>query len=146
MAFQFALEAVLRVRESIERREERALQSIQLDIVRILQAIQELRLAIGAAYLARERALVQTLTGGHLQTLIWEEEGAEQRLGSMLGRLQVLEGARDEQVAVYQAAHQSREMLTDMRTKQRNVYEREWLRAEQKRLDDIFMARRHRLL
>ena len=43
------------------------------------------------------------------------------------------------------AAHREREMLSDMMKKQKDIYEREWLRDEQKRLDDIFMARRHRV-
>lgn len=145
MAFQFSLAAVLRVRESMERREERALQTIQLEVARVLHQIEQLSTAIGGAHRARETALQQTISGGHLHTLLWEEQGAEQRLKSMLAKLQVLEQARDEQMKVYQAAHREREMLTDMRKKQKDLYERERLREEQKRLDDLFMARRHRV-
>jgi flagellar biosynthesis chaperone FliJ len=76
---------------------------------------------------------------------LWKEQAAEQRLRSMLGQLQVLEQTRDKQMKVYQAAHREREMLTDIRKRQKDMYEREWLREEQKRLDDTFMARRHRL-
>jgi flagellar export protein FliJ len=145
MAFQFSLAAVLRLRESVEKREERALQSIQLEVARILQAIEQLGVAIGGAHRDRETALQQTISGGHLHSLLWEEQAAEQQLQSMLGQLQVLEEARDKQMKVYQSAHREREMLTDMRKKQKDIYEREWLREEQKRLDDIFMARRHRI-
>jgi flagellar export protein FliJ len=145
MAFQFPLAVVLRVRESIERREERALQSIQLDVARALHQIEQLIAAIGGADRAREKALQQTISGGHLQSLLGEEQAAEQQLKSMLGQLQVLEQEREAQMKVYQAAHRDREMLTDMLKKQKDVYEREWLREEQKRLDDIFMARRHRI-
>jgi flagellar export protein FliJ len=145
MAFHFSLAAVLRVRESVEEREERALKSIQLEMARTRHQIEELRAAIGGAHWAREKALQQTIPGGHLHTLLWEEQAAEQRLKSMLGQLQVLEQTRDKQMKVYQAAHREREMLTDIRKRQKDIYEREWLREEQKRLDDIFMARRHRL-
>ncbi len=145
MAFQFSLAAVLRVRESIEEREECALQSIQLDVARARHQIEELSTAIGSAQFAREKALQETISGGHLQALLWEEHAAEQRLRSMLGQLQMLEQTRDKQMQVYQAAHREREMLTDIRKGQKDIYEREWLREEQKRLDDIFMARRHRL-
>ena len=93
----------------------------------------------------RELALRQTITGGHLQSLLWEEESAEQRLKSSMGQLQVLEQQSDKQMKVYQGAHRNREMLTDMMKKQKGIYDREWLREEQKRLDDIFMARRHRI-
>jgi flagellar export protein FliJ len=145
MAFQFSLAAVLRVRESIEEREECTLQSIQLEVASTRHQIEELSARIGGAHRTREKALQQTISGGHLHTLLWEEQAAEQRLRSMLGQLQVLEQARDKQMKVYQAAHREREMLTDIRKRQKDIYEREWLREEQKRLDDIFMARRHRL-
>jgi flagellar export protein FliJ len=144
MGFQFPLAAVLRVRESIEKREERALQSTQLNVARTLQQVEELSVAIGGAHRGRELALRQTISGGHLHALLWEEEAAELRLQSMMTQLQGLEQERDKQMKVYQVAHRNREMLTDMLKKQKDIYEREWLREEQKRLDDIFMARRHR--
>ncbi len=103
MAFQFSLAAVLRVRESMETREERALQSIQLEVARTLQQIERLGVAIGGAHQARERALQQTISGGHLHSLLWEEQAAEQQLKLMLGQLQVLEQAREQQMKVYQS-------------------------------------------
>jgi flagellar FliJ protein len=145
MAFRFPLAAVLRVRESIEKREERALQSIQLELARTLHHIEELSVAIGGAHRSREKALQQTISGGHLHSLLWEEQAAEQQLKSLLGQLQVLEQEREKQMKVYQAAHRDREMLTDMLKKQKDIYDQERLRDEQKRLDDIFMARRHRI-
>jgi flagellar export protein FliJ len=145
MGFQFPLAAVLRVRESIEKREERVLQSIQKNVARTLQQVEELSVAIGGAHRGRELALQQTISGGHLHSLLWEEQSAEQRLKSMLGQLQALEQEREKQMKVYQVAHRNREMLTDMMKKQKGIYDREWLREEQKRLDDIFMARRHRV-
>jgi flagellar biosynthesis chaperone FliJ len=145
MGFQFPLAAVLRVRESIEKREERVLQAIQLKVAQTIQQVDELSVAIGGAHRGRELALRQTITGGHLQSLLWEEESAEQRLKSSMGQLQVLEQQSDKQMKVYQGAHRNREMLTDMMKKQKGIYDREWLREEQKRLDDIFMARRHRI-
>jgi flagellar export protein FliJ len=145
MAFQFSLAVVLRLRESTEKREERTLQSIQLDVSRTLQAIEELSVAIGGAQQARETAMQQTISGGHLHSLLWEEQVAEQGLRLLLGKLQVLEQEREKQMKVYQAAHRDREMMSDMMEKQKDIYEREWIRCEQKQLDDIFMARRHRV-
>ena len=146
MGFQFSLAVVLRLRESVEKREERALQSIQRDVRRTLQAIEDLSVAIGGAQQARERALRQIISGGQLQSLLWEEQAAEQGLSLLLGKLQVLEQEREKQMRVYQAAHRNREMLSDMRQKQKDIYERDRLRDEQKQLDDIFMARRHRVV
>jgi len=145
MAFQFSLAVVLRLRESMEKREERALQAIQLEVGRTLQAIEELSVAIGGVQQARETALQQTISAGQLHSLLWEEQVAEQGLRLLLGRLHVLEQERETQMKVYHAAHRNREMLSDMRKKQKDIYEQEWLRKEQKQLDDIFMARRHRV-
>jgi flagellar export protein FliJ len=145
MAFAFSLAVVLRVRESIEKREERALQAIQRELAGTLHQVEQLSATIGIAHGARESALRKTISGGHLHALLWEEQAAERRLEILSDQLQVLKQARDEQMRVYQAAHRAREMLTDMLKKQKDIYELEWLREEQKRLDDIFMARRHRL-
>jgi flagellar export protein FliJ len=145
MGFQFSLAAVLRVRENLERGEERLLQAIQLNVARTLQQVEELSVAIGSAHWKRELALRETMSGGHLQSLLWEEQSAEQRLTSLLSELQLLEQEREKRMKLYQVAHRNREMLTDMLNKKRGIYEREWLRDEQKRLDDIFMARRHRV-
>jgi flagellar export protein FliJ len=146
MAFQFSLAVVLRLRESVEKREERALQSIQRDVIRTLQAIEDLSVAIGGAQQVREAALRQAISGGRLQSLLWEEQVAEQGLRLLLDKLQVLEQAREKQMQVYQAVHRDREMLSDMKKKQKDSYERDRLRDEQKQLDDIFIARRHRVL
>ncbi len=145
MGVQFSLAVVLRLREGVEKREERALQSIQRDVSRTQQAIESLSIAIGGAHQAREAALQQTISGGHLHSLLWEEQLAEQGLRLLLSKLQVLEQEREKQMQVYRAAHRDREMLSDMRQKQKDIYERERLRDEQKQLDDIFMARHHRI-
>ena len=42
MAFRFSLATVLRVRESIELREERALKKIQMEMARVSHEIEEL--------------------------------------------------------------------------------------------------------
>ncbi len=87
MAFQFSLAVVLRLRESIEKREERVLQSIQLDVSRTVQAIGELSVAIGGAQQIREAALQQTISGGHLHSLLWEEQAAEQGVEAAAGQV-----------------------------------------------------------
>lgn len=146
MSFQFSLSAVLRVRDSIEKHEERSLQAIQLAVARTLQQIEEFSARIGSAHLAREKALEQTISGGYLHGLLAEENLAERQLILLLSQMKVLEEQRVKQMNLYQLAHQGRQMLTNMQTAQRESYDRERLREEQKRLDDIFMVRRHRIL
>jgi hypothetical protein len=57
MPFQFRLATVLRVRESLEKNEERALQVLQLEIARLLTRVEELSAAIARAHETRELAM-----------------------------------------------------------------------------------------
>jgi flagellar FliJ protein len=144
MPFRFSLATVLRVRESLEKREERALQKIQLEMARVLHQIEELNAEITKSLEAREHAMQQPIPASHLQMLVWQVQAAGEKRGTLFQNLLVLEHERDLQIKVYQQAHRDRETLTDMSNQQRDIYEQEQARSEQKTLDDIFMARRHR--
>jgi flagellar export protein FliJ len=144
MAFQFPLTAVLRVRENTERREEGVLNKIRAEMVHTERQAAELRTAMDARRRDREQALSRCMAGGMLQALLREEHGIEERLRGLLAHLQVLEQERQRQLKVYQAVHRDREILSEMLKKQREAFEREQMREEQKRLDDIFTARRLR--
>jgi flagellar export protein FliJ len=144
MPFQFRLATVLRVRESLEKREERTLQMMQLEIARLVHRVEELNSAIIHAHAARQKAMQISIPAGQLHSLLWEEQGAADQRKILLHHLQDLKQARDQQMKVYQDAHRNREMLTDMMHGQRDVYEQESMRTQQKQLDDIFIARRHR--
>jgi flagellar FliJ protein len=145
MAFRFSLATVLRVRESIEQREERALQQIQLEIARVLRQIEELSAAIAKAHDTQEDALRQPVPAGYLHGLLWEAQAAVAQREGLLSTLQALEQQRDKQMKIYRAAHRNHETLISMKRDQRNAYELEQARTQQKSLDDLFMARRHRI-
>jgi flagellar biosynthesis chaperone FliJ len=144
MAFLFALATVMRVRESIEQREECALQKIQLEMARVARQIEELTEAMAKAHVAREQALKRTMPGGELQSMLWQVQTAVEGKKTLLVTLQGLEEMRLQQMKVYQAAHRDHETMINMCNEQREVYEIEQARSQQKYLDDIFMARRHR--
>jgi flagellar export protein FliJ len=144
MAFRFPLATVLRVRESVEKREERALQRIQLEIARLLRQIEELAAEIAKAHIARNAALQNPIAAINLQMMTWQMHAADDRKTGMLKGLAALEEKRDEQMKVYQAAHRDRETILNMEHEQKDAYEREQARAQQKYLDDIFIARRQR--
>ena len=144
MSFKFPLATVLRIRESLEEREEHALQKIQIEIVRVVQRLEELGAAMDRAHQAWEQAMQQPIPAGQLHTLLWEAQAIADQSESLLHALGVLEQQREAQMQIYQAAHRDREMLTEMFNRQQDAYVRESVRAEQKQLDDIFIARRHR--
>jgi flagellar export protein FliJ len=144
MAFRFPLATVLRVKENIEEREERALQKIQLEMERVRREIEELSAHLENAHDAREQAMQRTIPAGHLHTMLWEARAAAEKKKVLLHTLQILEEQRDQQMKIYQAAHRDRETLTGMFDEQRDAYEQEQTRTQQKHLDDIFIARRQR--
>jgi flagellar FliJ protein len=145
MAFRFPLAAVLRIRESIEMREEHSLEKIQLEMARIAHQIEDLSAAIAKAYIAREQEMQQPVPASHLQMHIARMQAATEKRKALFGEFQALEQQRIKQLKVYQAAHRDRETLTDILNKQRNSYEHEQELAHQKQLDDVFVARRQRV-
>jgi flagellar export protein FliJ len=144
MAFRFPLAAVLRLRESIEQREERALQKIQLEMARVSHQIDQLTASIAKEQQAREQALKQPIPAVELQTMLWDAQAAVEKKKALIEALHALEEQRIQQMNVYQAAHRDHETLLNMAAEQRSAYELEQARAQQKFLDDIFIGRRHR--
>jgi flagellar FliJ protein len=142
MPFRFPLATVLKLRESIEKREELALQKIQLEIGQTLHRIEELGEEMVRMRATREQAMVRPTPAMHVQLLELSMQSADEQRKALKGRLVELEQQRLRQVDIYQAAHRDRETLTHLHRKQRDLYEQERLRAEQKTLDDIFIARR----
>jgi flagellar export protein FliJ len=145
MAFRFSLATVLRVRENIEKREERALQSIQLEIARLSRQIENLAAEIANAHIARNTALQKPIAAINLQMMTWQTHAAEDRKTALLQALAALEQKREAQVKAYQAAHRDHETVLNIMREQKDAYEQEQTRAQQKSLDDIFIARRKRV-
>jgi flagellar biosynthesis chaperone FliJ len=56
-------------------------------------------------------------------------------------RLQQLDSQRVKQMAIYQSAHQDRQVLSELREQQLRAYGVDQRRQEQKMLDDMFLAR-----
>jgi flagellar FliJ protein len=144
MAFRFPLATVLRVKESLEKREERALQRIQLEMARVTHQMEELAEAMTRAYAVRNRVLQQAMPAGQLHTMLWEAQAAVEAKNALRITLQELEEQRLKQMKVYLAAHREHETLINLFNEQRDAYEVDQTRAQQKYLDDIFIARRQR--
>src|SRR5579862_26612 len=144
MAFQFSLASVLRFRESVEKREELALQRVQLEIARVYRSIDKLTGDLIDALDKRDRALQTPTPALYLQGMQEKMTEAIQAKQNLSASLHILKNERERQMRLYQAAHRSREILTDLSTQQRNTWEQRQLRAQQKSLDDIFAARAQR--
>lgn len=141
MAFRFTLATVLRFRESVEKREELALQRTLLEIAHVRREIEQITTAIVMAHNTRNQAMQNPVPASHLIGMLNDVEAAKERKKNLLQALAALEQQHRLQAAKYQAAHRDRQMLSDMKAKKRDAYEQERARATQKFLDDIFAAR-----
>lgn len=141
MAFRFTLEQVLRVRLSLERREELALQRTELEVARVRRRIEEQTEAIAAVNRRRHEALKKPMQAYLLQGMDAEINAAIDARKRALEDLKVAMERRDAQLKMYQMAHNGRQMLTDLEKQQRTEYDLEEMKAQQKKLDDLFAAR-----
>jgi flagellar FliJ protein len=144
MAYRFPLAAVLRLRESIERREERSLQILQMEIVRVSRTLEELTASIAGAREAQESSMRQPAPAGHLHSVLLECQSAAHRKSALLQQLDSLKKKHDEQMQAYHEAHRDREMLSDLHSRNKRAYAVEQTKTQQKQLDDLFGGRHHR--
>ena len=144
MAFKFSLASVLRVRESIERREELALQRIQFEIARIRRRIDELSDGITGMHSARNESMQQPVYSYEVQAILCEVNAAMDLRQALHDSLGSLELERETRMKAYQAAYTNRQMLTDMLVQKQNEYDQEQVRTQQKSIDEMFASRSQR--
>lgn len=144
MAFRFPLDTVLRYRESLEKREETALERVQLEILQVRRAIQQLDEEIAGAQQAREAKLRESMSAFQLQAMLDDVNITVEKKRKLQEELEQLEQLRKERMKAYQAAHRGRQMLSDIRTRQQDAYELDAARRQQKALDDLFATRGRR--
>lgn len=144
MPFQFPLATVLRFKRSVEKQEELALQKILVAMSQVQHQVDTLTTDIARARESLDQALQQLLPAVHVESMIDQINGALGRKQELLDSLAELHRQREMQTRKYQAAHNSRKMLSDMQARQRDAYGQERARAEQKFLDEIFVSRTHR--
>jgi flagellar export protein FliJ len=141
MAFRSALKPVLSVREIIEKREEVALKRAQLEVTRVRRRIEELTDELAKANLERDQALLKSVQANRLQSMQGEINAANETKQLLNDTLKTLKSQRDTQMKVYTTAHSGRRMLSEFLAQQKNQYEQEQTKVQQKRLDDIVATR-----
>lgn len=141
MTFRFKLDAVLRFRLSVEHSEEAALYRIVQEIAEADLLLQQVNVKQDHLRAQREEDLTRKLPAVHLLEIAERELDLKNTADSLRSRLRQLETQRLKQMAIYQAAHQDREILSELREQQRQAHQLEQKRQEQKMLDDLFLAR-----
>ena len=145
MTFRFKLDAVLRFRESVEHTEELALHRLVREIGDVELELHQIDIKQVRLREQRERDLARKLPAVHLIEISERESKLDKMAAALRSRLQQLEIQRIKQLAIYQTAHQDRQILSELRDRQRDANQSEQRRQEQKMLDDLFLARSRRL-
>lgn len=144
MPFHFSLAAALKFRENMEQREYVALEKIQYEISEteaLLLEVQQLR---EAAMQRTESELAQGIPALQLQDDRQQEAAIEQKRQALLARLRELKSQKLQRLKAYQLARQKREVLDELRGRQRGMYDREQAKRQQTLLDELFLVRRQR--
>ena len=144
MAFRFPLAAVLRVRESLERKEQLILEQcynrlheLQLQLARLDEQKQSWRRRY-------EEQLIESTIGIHVHVLIEERQPAERQREELLRLIADVQEKLKQQMARYRAVRQQREIVSELRSQGLEKYRRLELLQEQKSRDDLFLLRRLR--
>jgi len=143
MGFRFSLATILRLRESVEKREESALNSILLEISNLQRAIDELNIGITKRSERLQVEMKNSLEAKQMQLSLNEINAAVEWRRELLLMLEEMQQRKKEQMKQYRAAVRGRLMLTEMRAQQRKEYEQKQERTQQKFLDDIFASRKY---
>lgn len=142
MAFRFSLQALLRLRQSYERRERLLLESLAQQLAQVRHRIE----ALEQAGLAAQQRLVQDLEEGMAGSEIHFEAASAgaraQRHSALMRQLAELEQRHRRQQIVFRRAQQQREILENLRDRYLDVYRQTQRRREQQQLDDLFLMRR----
>lgn len=142
MAFRFSLDTLLRLRISIERKEELNLQRIHAALQQARRELERLRLERQAAWGEAQLRLRASAPAAELHFELARDQAAQRRAALLQQRIAQLESARLQQQAVYRKARQDREILENLRDRMREQYDLEQNRSEQQRIDDILLMLR----
>lgn len=144
MTRHFPLQAVLAIREQKEAAEERTLAAIAGQIAQRRAALALLDQEIRSVQALRANPVLAVTLAAEHQAAFARIQALREARQQMQLQIEALERGRLEQQARYIATRNDREMLNELLQKQIRAWELVERRAEQKRVDDLFNARRSR--
>ena len=139
MAFHFSLQAVLRYRESFERRERLRLQIITREVVKARQHWEEAKAERLQALSESKRNLRRGLLGAELQFELACDSMRIRQITARKEQFLKLEELRVRQLAAFRKAQQQRKILENLRDRQFAAYRLIHDRRTQQQLDERFL-------
>lgn len=141
MPFRFPLEAVFRLRQSLEHQQELWLRAANQQVGRVRHLIEQLETRMNEKRVLQAQQLTSGMTAAEMRFGLLYEDALKEKRHALKQELRRLEQLRDQQQKVFQTARRERETLESLRDEQRRFYERETLRREQRQQDDLFLVR-----
>jgi flagellar export protein FliJ len=142
MAFHFALAALLRLRQSVERQRTLQMQEANLQVARANAKLAEVDQSLKDSSETGETALHAGRTGAEIQFSLLVRENLQRLRLEFLSEISKLEVVRQKALVEYQKAYRDREVLETLRRRQRQVYQQEELRRQQQELDAAYLLQR----
>jgi flagellar export protein FliJ len=144
MSFRFPLAAVLRIRESLEHKEQLALEQCYQRIYSIQKRLSEHDEQLTAILTEYEARLIRGTKAVDLHVLIEQRVQIERERERTHKQLEEAQNRLREQMEHYRTARQKREILGHLRDTRFEDYQRREAFLEQKTRDDLFLLRRQR--
>lgn len=144
MAFVFSLAAVLAIRQQTEQQQERLLTAILHELAAARDTVHRIEDELRKVRTDRVHAAPQNLQAVSLHERYARIRVLEEGHTEMLARVAEMEARRNAQQQIYLAARRDRDLLEELESRQRASFAVEASRREQKRMDDLFLARRLR--
>jgi flagellar export protein FliJ len=144
MGFKFSLATVLRYREELEKREERTLEIRRETLARL-----EARLAEAKEHQRRliaecESLLQRGAFGDDLHHATEQQEQWKRAEADLRKQISAALAEYEQQMKTFLAARQKREILDELKSTKKDLYNARQERREQQTVDEIFIARLNR--
>jgi len=144
MAFRFSLAAVLRIRESLEHKEQLALEQCYRQLYTLQKRLSEQDEHINRIRAEYEVCVIRGSKAASLQDLLEQRFQAERHREAIQQELTEAQEKLRQQIDRYRAARQQRETVGQVRSNRFEEYQKHESLAEQKARDDLFLLRRQR--
>ena len=139
MPFRFSLQAVLRCRESFERRERQRLQMITREVVKAKQQRDQAKVDRATSLAEFQKRLHEGMNVMEMQFELACDRARLRRIAALNDHFAKLEDLRRRQVDVFRKAQQQRKILENLRERQLAAYQLLQARREQQQMDDRFL-------
>ena len=142
MPFRFRLESILRLRESLEHREELLLQNANHRVAQVQDEIEICARELQERAIKLQTRMAQEAFASELQFALSVDRALEGRQRTLRTDLKKLEHLREQQRERYQKARRERETLEAIRRQELEIHRRGEQRRSQREMDDEFLRRR----